>query len=126
LLVEDVLVFREAVMDFYETEGHSVVGVETAEEAIELLSPGFDLIILDYMLPGMNGFQLLAAIDERRDLDAVPLVLLTGSQLNDGDLKTLGPRVCAHLRLVRKPAPSKVLRELIAPRRPPPQGVSLR
>ncbi|HYM81002.1 MAG TPA: response regulator [Candidatus Limnocylindria bacterium] len=58
--------------------GHEVVVVANGHEAIEavdLARP--DLCILDVMMPGMDGFQVLAALRARPDLAGLPIVLLT-------------------------------------------------
>lgn len=58
--------------------GHEVAvvgdGLE-AVEAFERLIP--DLCILDVMMPGMGGFQVLRKLREKREFDTIPIVMLT-------------------------------------------------
>jgi DNA-binding response OmpR family regulator len=76
LVIED----EEAVADFLErgleAEGYAVT---TATDGIEgerlALSPGVNLVILDRMLPGRDGIEVLAAI--RRAKPALPVIVLT-------------------------------------------------
>ncbi|MCA9889454.1 MAG: response regulator, partial [Anaerolineae bacterium] len=56
--------------------GHRTTHAETGEEAIRLLERDtFDLVLLDIMLPGMTGFQVLEWIRERHSLDSLPVIM---------------------------------------------------
>jgi DNA-binding response OmpR family regulator len=58
-----------------ERSGYSVVTAETGERALELLVSGnLDLVVLDLMLPGMDGFELCRRI---RLESQIPIVILT-------------------------------------------------
>lgn len=51
---------------------------EDAEEALILLNQDApDLIILDYMLPGMNGIELCKTIRQRPDTENIPILMLS-------------------------------------------------
>lgn len=57
--------------------GYAVKGANRGEAALELLSrEPFDLIVVDYKMPGMNGFQVLEATRER--YPDVLSILITG------------------------------------------------
>ena len=76
LVVEDERTIRIGLEDDLTFEGYEVSGVETAEEAMPLIKKEqFDLIILDIMLPGMDGFELLKRI--RNHGNNVPVIMLT-------------------------------------------------
>jgi DNA-binding response OmpR family regulator len=75
LLVEDEPSLSEAVTYSLEQEGFIVEAAADGRQALdrfEAASP--DLIILDLMLPGLSGWQLLPAFRRRRD---VPVIMLT-------------------------------------------------
>jgi DNA-binding response OmpR family regulator len=77
LLVEDDRALAEAFMLALETLGHDVVIAPTGEQALEALFTDrleFDFILLDVMLPGMDGFEVCRRIRARSSL---PLILLT-------------------------------------------------
>ena len=58
--------------------GHRTTHAETGEEAIRLLERDtFDLVLLDIMLPGMTGFQVLEWIRERHSLDSLPVIMVS-------------------------------------------------
>jgi DNA-binding response OmpR family regulator len=77
LLVEDDLALRLAVGASLRAEGHEVVPLASAEEAAALVAGGAvpELVVLDWMLPGTSGIELLAAW--RRQGLTFPVLLLT-------------------------------------------------
>ncbi|SNB46405.1 response regulator transcription factor [Geobacter sp. DSM 9736] len=83
LLVEDEMHLARGICFNLEMEGYRVSHVETGEEALErLLHDRFSLIILDVMLPGMDGFEVCREI---RETDSrVPILMLT-ARADEGD-----------------------------------------
>ena len=82
LLVEDDKKIAAAVKRGLEGEGYTVDVAFTGPDGLWLASEGvYDLLILDIMLPGRNGFQLCADLREREDW--TPILMLTAK---DGDL----------------------------------------
>jgi two-component system OmpR family response regulator len=59
--------------------GYQVSCCESGQAALDALDGGMrpDLILLDVMMPGMNGPETLAAVRQRSALDAVPIVFMT-------------------------------------------------
>jgi DNA-binding response OmpR family regulator len=76
MLVEDEIHLARGICFNLEEEGNRVSHFETAERALAALEiEHFDLVILDVMLPGMDGFTACRAI---RELDPrVPVLMLT-------------------------------------------------
>ncbi len=76
LLVEDEPDQRHLVSAILESEGFLVEAVASAEEALKHLeNRSYELMISDWKLPGMNGFELLKAV---RDLDSnIAIVMVT-------------------------------------------------
>ncbi len=75
LLVEDESSLADAVTYSLEQEGFTVEAVADGRQALdrfESFAP--DLIVLDLMLPGLSGWQLLPAFRRQRD---VPIIMLT-------------------------------------------------
>jgi DNA-binding NtrC family response regulator len=63
LVVEDGQSQREMLRDFLRKEGHTVGEAENGDRAIRQVREGhYDLIFLDFKMPGMNGMQVLQAI----------------------------------------------------------------
>ncbi|MCZ6569529.1 MAG: response regulator, partial [Deltaproteobacteria bacterium] len=76
VLVEDEEVLRRTLARTLEREGHDVRTAESAEEALELVQRGPpDLLLTDYRLPGMSGYELLRKV--KRDQRGVAVILLT-------------------------------------------------
>jgi CheY-like chemotaxis protein len=79
MIVED----DSFVMDIYQTkiskEGFDVITAENGAEAIKKLEEGEkpDLILLDIIMPYMDGLTVLKKIKEKEDLKKIPVVLLT-------------------------------------------------
>ncbi len=116
LIVEDEKKIADVTRAYLEREGFSVAHAEDGETAIKLLKEGFDLIILDLMLPDIPGEDLCATI--RKDSD-VPIIMVTAKSAEEERVKGLGlgaddyvvkpfsprelvARVNAHLRRTRK------------------------
>ena len=76
LIVEDDLALRTGLQDSFEGEGFDVTAVSDGDAAHELIfSRHFDGIVLDLMLPGKGGLQLLREVREQGM--ATPVLLLT-------------------------------------------------
>ncbi|MCB9793538.1 MAG: response regulator transcription factor [Alphaproteobacteria bacterium] len=75
LLVEDDRRMVELLTELLSTESHSLQSARTGEAALELLRrEAFDLVILDIMLPGRDGFSVCA---ELRTSSQVPVLMLS-------------------------------------------------
>lgn len=76
LLVEDDEAILRGLQMNLESEGYTVVLARNGETALELATARTpDLVLLDVMLPGLNGYEVLAEI--RRRQPRVPVVMLT-------------------------------------------------
>jgi len=65
LLVDDDEWIRDSLSMFFEAEGCHLLALETAEEGIAVLKEqGYDIIITDYRLPGMDGLAFLERIQK--------------------------------------------------------------
>lgn len=107
LFVEDDFTLRTALGDALAGEGHAVTAAADGHEARALLrEQRFDLVVLDIMLPGPSGLELLR---ELRGRDADTPVLLLTARGDEGD-KVLGLELGAD-DYVTKPFS---LRELLA------------
>ena len=76
LVVEDEKHLAAGLRYNLKAEGYEVETVGTAEEALALLNDGrFDVVVLDVMLPGMDGFSLASRL--RAQGQFVPILMLT-------------------------------------------------
>ncbi len=76
LVVDDESRMRKLVRDFLQKNGYSVIEAENGEQAVDIFCSdnGISLIILDVMMPKMDGWQVCREI---RRLSKVPIVMLT-------------------------------------------------
>ncbi len=77
LLVDDEQDFLDVMSERIEARGMQVTTAESAVKALEQVESGsFDAIILDLMMPGMDGLETLKAIKKKNP--ALQVILLTG------------------------------------------------
>ncbi|MBQ8541000.1 MAG: response regulator transcription factor [Clostridia bacterium] len=76
LVVDDEFKMRRLIRNFLEVNGHVVIEASDGEEALNIFytTKDIDLIILDVMMPRVNGFDVLMEI---RASSSVPVIMLT-------------------------------------------------
>jgi DNA-binding response OmpR family regulator len=75
LVVDDEPTVREVVAGYLRRDGHQVSEAEDGPSALRLLeTEDFDLVVLDMMLPGVNGLDILRRI---RSMGDMPVIMLT-------------------------------------------------
>lgn len=78
LVVDDESDVRLLCRVNLEFEGFSVVEAKDGEQALECLSDSTpDLVLLDVMMPGIDGWQVLKAIKDSHSTNHIPVVMLT-------------------------------------------------
>jgi CheY-like chemotaxis protein len=78
LVIDDDPFVRQYVVDSLTLEGYDVVAAEDGFAGLRALAEGgFDAVLLDLMMPGMNGHDVLKRIRESSGYSAIPVVMLT-------------------------------------------------
>lgn len=78
LAVDDEVHILELLKYNLETNDYNVITVETGEEALHLLSEEkIDAVLLDLMLPKMDGLEVLRCIRKNEKIKKIPVILLT-------------------------------------------------
>jgi CheY-like chemotaxis protein len=92
LLIEDSRFIRVAIERLLSKAGHSVVGVENGLKGLrEANANPPDLILLDMMLPGLDGPGVLQALKKNLSTGQIPVIVLTGlSKKNEAKLVGAG------------------------------------
>jgi len=81
LVVEDERRMAELLRQGLEEEGHSVVLADTGKDGLAIAeSHEFDVIVLDVMLPGMDGLSVARKL--RADKNQTPILMLTARDTN--------------------------------------------
>jgi DNA-binding response OmpR family regulator len=127
LFIEDEAKVADAVKKGLEAEHYSVTAAQTGEEGFYLASTyNYDLILLDLMLPGRSGMEILTAL--RRKNDQTPVLILTARDAVEDRVQGLDsgaddylikpfafPELLARIRaLTRRGRPDQVLRYKLA------------
>ena len=92
LLIEDSRFLRIAIERILTKAGHFVIGVEDGREGLQAARTNLPaLILLDMMLPGMEGTGVLKKLKQDPSTAQIPVIVLTGlSQKNEEKLKDAG------------------------------------
>lgn len=78
LVVDDSPTERHVMKEFLLKQGYQVVIAETGEEGVEKAKQEMpDLIIMDVVMPGLNGFQACRAISKEDATKDIPVILCT-------------------------------------------------
>jgi DNA-binding NtrC family response regulator len=109
LLVDDEKDFLDVMSERIESRGMEVTKAESASQAlVQVESGGFDAIILDLMMPGMDGLETLKAIKQKNpDLQ---VILLTGHATVEKGIEAMK---LGALDFVEKPADLNKLTQII-------------
>lgn len=88
LVVEDDAAIRRGIVDALTFSKYEVVECGDGEAGLErALGGGFDLLLLDVMLPGIDGFEVLRAL--RRERSPLPVILITARGAEDDRVEGL-------------------------------------
>jgi len=110
LLVDDDEVVRRSVCQALEPIGWKVTEAENGQAAVESLTATRpDVIILDLMMPKMDGFEFLDELRGQPDRQDIPVVVITAKDLTDEDRNRLNGGV---ERIIQKSDRDEMLRQL--------------
>ena len=78
LVVDDDQINRMVLAHDLEQEGHRVTAVEDGGSALEALRDGrFDVVLLDVLMPELDGYETLAQIERNEKLRHVPVIMVS-------------------------------------------------
>ncbi len=112
LIVDDSKTARYALRNLLDKQLYTADMVESAEQALEYLQERLpDLIFMDHMMPGMDGFQAVKAIKSHQQTAAIPIVMYTSTQgkMYFGQARALGAA-----DVMTKPATAEDLVSMLA------------
>ncbi len=89
LLVDDEEDVVEVVSHFLEQEGYHVEKAYDGEEALTKATNDIDLIVLDIMLPGLNGYEVCRRLRSRVETETIPIVFLSAKSEEEDQIRGL-------------------------------------
>ncbi|MEG4211567.1 response regulator [Microcoleus sp. S13_B4] len=90
LIVEDDVATREILRCVLETQGWAVTEADSGRAALDRLKVARPhLILLDLMLPEMDGFELIGELRKSHSGDPIPIVVITGKNLTQAESQQL-------------------------------------
>jgi len=90
LLVEDELSIRQMLLFVLQDCGFEVLQAENTQEAMECISNNnIDLLVLDWMLPGISGVELCGRLKKENEYKHIPIIMLTAKAEEDDKIQGL-------------------------------------
>lgn len=88
VLVEDEVLIQEMISDFFTVQGWQTACFESGREALSYLQKNeVHMVLLDVMIPGMNGFEICKEI--RKNME-IPVIFLTALEAENMQLRGYG------------------------------------
>ena len=113
LLIEDSPTDTAVLTQLLERNGHQVIARSSAEDGIEAARAELpDLVLMDVVLPGMNGFQATRALSRDADTSHIPVLIVSTKNL-DTD-KMWGLRQGAKDYIVKPPRETDLIERINA------------
>jgi len=112
LVVDDLPANRDLMVRRLERSGFNVIAAASGPEALEVVGRGnIDLVLLDIMMPGMTGIDVLRTIRMSRSSAALPVVMVTAKTDSEDVVEALSLGANDY---VTKPVDADKLIDLIA------------
>lgn len=90
LVVDDYEMNREVVSSYLERCGSKVLAAADGEQALEVMdSQRVDLVLLDVMLPGLNGYSLLKQMKREKALRDIPVIMISALDEKESVLRCI-------------------------------------
>ena len=114
LLVDDNAVVRDMLVDLVGSLGYSADAAGNGAEALALFDQGqYDVVLTDLLMPGMSGWEVLAALRQREPW--IPVIIITGTPVI-GDARAEQPGVAVLRKPVDVMALATMIKGMLAPR----------
>lgn len=89
LIVDDEDINRKVISTVLHGLGYETMVASSGMQALKMLSPKVDLVLLDIMMPEMDGFQVAQAIRSRDKGKDVPIIMITALSAKEDRLKSV-------------------------------------
>jgi twitching motility two-component system response regulator PilH len=113
LLIEDSPTDTAVLTQLLERNGHQVIARSNAEDGIETARAELpDLVLMDVVLPGMNGFQATRALSRDAATNAIPVLIVSTKGMETD--KAWGMRQGARGYVVKPPVEADLVERINA------------
>ena len=88
LVIEDEHSIQKVIRTNLSASGYTVATAYSGEEGLELLrAEKPDLVLLDLLMPGISGWDVLEKMKESGDIDIIPVIVITASGWGNSEKK---------------------------------------
>lgn len=84
LLIEDEKLIHMFIVEYFDKQKASVIEASDGYEGLSLLDDSFDIVLLDIMMPGIDGYEVCKLIRQKSD---VPILFISALSEDDNKLK---------------------------------------
>lgn len=89
LVVDDEEDVVEVVSHFLQQEGYTIHKAYDGEEALDKATPDIDIIVLDIMLPGKDGYEVCEQLRSRVETETIPIIFLSAKSEEEDQIQGL-------------------------------------
>src|SRR5215475_9059862 len=112
LCVDDDRVTLRVIERLLTNNGYTALTAESGEQALQILQTTKpDLILLDVMMPGMDGYEVCAKLQQDKDLSYIPVIFSTAREEEEDKTRAFALGAVDYLV---KPTPNDVLLQKVA------------
>lgn len=80
LILEDEEILLDLLRRKLTKEGYEVLAVQNGEDGLEVMKKKKpDLVLLDIIMPGKNGFEVMEAMQKDEELNKIPIIIISNS-----------------------------------------------
>ncbi len=99
LVVDDNAINRDLLSRYLERQGHTVQAADNGRQALEMIATGaFDLVLLDIMMPELNGYQVLQHLKQSETWRDLPVIMISALDEIDSAVRCIELGAADYLR----------------------------
>lgn len=79
LVIDDMSTHLLLLQSILEEEGYKVITIDNGEDALKIIDEdkNLDMILLDIMMPGIDGFEVLSRMDTSEEKERLPIIIVS-------------------------------------------------
>ncbi len=105
LVVDDDMLARMTAAQCVKQQGHTASIAEGGAQALDLLqSNTYDIVLLDLLMPEVDGFEVLMRMRQDQQLEKIPVIMVSGTDESESIAKCIELGAVGHLSKPLDPA----------------------